>query len=186
MQQQYPPTNDSGIVNGCYYGQMDRVDELNGRIQNRQLPDIPLRPNYDPRPVDTKRSRFPIIDRRKPVKESQYGYLDNSMANHFYPASKNGPPKEYLEQIDTETWLRNQTVALQHGANQGVYVPSSNSDLYKPTITPPPTSLMPLHPLLRPDLSSYRSSGVVDGSIGKDSFFNHTRTQLRNTGSQQM
>ena len=51
-----------GVVQGCLVGQKDRVDGLNDRIQGRQFSDIELRPNYDPRPVSTKYSRFPIID----------------------------------------------------------------------------------------------------------------------------
>lgn len=173
-------TDDQGVVQGFFSGQNDRVDELNTRIQGRQFPDNPLRPNFDPRPVPTKYSLFPVIDRKTPPRYPlQKDYLDNS---GFSPATQNGPPKPYLQNIDTETILRNQTVALQHGAIQGVFVPSSNSDLYN--VSMPSPSVMQSQPF--PDLftrPSFEGSSnrVVNQSIGQSTFHNFTRVQLRNT-----
>jgi len=175
-------TDEKGIVHGFYAGQNDRVDELNARIQGRQFPDNPLRPNFDPRPVPTKYSLFPIIDRKTPPRYPlKTDYLDNS---GFSPATQNGPPKSYLQNIDTETILRNQTVALQHGATEGVFVPSSNSDLYRVTM---PSSSMIYTPQPFPNLfvrSSFTevpSNPVANQPIGNSIFNNYTRVQLRNT-----
>ena len=90
--------SENGVVQGCYYGQNDRVDELNTRIQSRQFPENALRPNFDPRPVPTKYSIFPVIDRKVAPKESISPYLDNY---GFSPVSANGPPKNYLQNIVT-------------------------------------------------------------------------------------
>lgn len=54
-----------GVVEGVFYGQNERTDELNNRIIERNYPDIPLKPNYDPRPISTKYSHFPMIDLKK-------------------------------------------------------------------------------------------------------------------------
>ena len=58
-----------GVPVGVYYGQNERVDELNNRMESRQFPDSPLQPNFDPRSVPTKYSKFPIINRRKTMNE---------------------------------------------------------------------------------------------------------------------
>lgn len=121
-----------GVVQGCLYGQQDRVDALNERIQGRQFTDTDLRPNYDPRPVQNKYSRFSIIDPKSSFKIDEplktYNCKPHLANSIFYAASNNAV---VLRDIDLETNLRNQTVALQHGAPQGVYVPSSKSDLYR-------------------------------------------------------
>ena len=173
-------TDVNGFVNGCFHGQHDRVNELNNRIVDRQFPDTPLRPNFDPRPVPTKYALFPIIDRRTPAEipiESS-DYLDDS---GFYPTSTNGPPKVVLQNIDTESILRNQTVALQHGAPRGVFVPSSQSDLYQVSIDSRMGEEQPFPNLFTtPHISSSRNP-VMNTSIGNSTFHNFTRIQLRNT-----
>jgi len=173
-------TDEKGVVQGFYSGQNDRVDELNERIQGRQFPDNPLRPNFDPRPVPTKYSLFPVIDRKTPSRYPlQKDYLDNS---GFSPATQNGPPKAYLQNIDTETILRNQTVALQHGAIQGVFVPSSNSDLYKVSMPSPSVIQSQTFPdlFVRPSFE-VSSKPIMNQPIGQSIFHNFTRVQLRNT-----
>lgn len=174
-----------GVPNGCFIGQQDRVDELNTRIQSRQFSDTPLPPNYDPRPTPTKYSLFPVIERRKPIKEPKQMYIKHSVEMNFNPATQNGPPSTYFRSIDTETILRNQTVALQHGAEQGVYVPSSNSDMYNNAVdflSANQNSLPSVHQSLfeKPTFVS-SASNVSQYPVGKDAFYNHTRTQLRNT-----
>jgi hypothetical protein len=177
-----------GVVQGCMYGQQDRVDDLNERIQSRQFTDTNLRPNYDPRPVQNKYSRFSIIDPKLSLKINEplktydcKPYLANSNVPIFYAASNNAT---IMRNIDLETNLRNQTIALQHGAAQGVYVPSSKSDLYRVAV--PESSNVGEQPF--PDLfTSTKIQNPTTPSIhkypniGKSPLFNHTRTQLRNT-----
>jgi hypothetical protein len=175
-----------GVPNGCFIGQQDRVDELNMRIHARQFSDTPLPPNYDPRPTSTKYSLFPVIERRKPIKETKYTFPEHSVEINFNPATQNGPPSTYFRSIDTETILRNQTVALQHGADQGVYVPSSNSDLYRTNmdfLSANRNSIPSVHSSLfeKPIFTSSIPPSISQRPIGKDVFYNHTRTQLRNT-----
>ena len=59
----------NGVPEYLYYGQNERVDELNNRIKERQFPDSPLEPMINPRSVPTKYSLFPIINRRKSMNE---------------------------------------------------------------------------------------------------------------------
>lgn len=169
-----------GIPNGILYGQFERTDELNGRIYDRFFPDQPLQANFDPRPVPTKYALFPIIDRRAIPNEKITVQNNYNIEQNFNPGNARAPPQGFLSNIDIETNLRNQNFALQHGADQGVYVPSSNSDLYKTTVVSKP-SIQP-HPDLfsKPQLVGRAYTNVEDTGIGKDTFFNHTRTQLRN------
>lgn len=175
-----------GVVQGCLLGQQDRVDGLNSRIQDRQFSDTDLRPNYDPRPVSTRYSRFPIIDpvmnRNTNLKQypSNITLEKNNKVPIFYSGSTNAP---VLRNIDLETKLRNQTTALQHGAPQGMFVPSSNSDLYKTEI-PQSSNLgeQPFPELFDQTKVQTKTVPTIQKytSIGNMEFFNHTRTQLRN------
>ena len=168
-----------GVPEYLYYGQNERVDELNTRIKDRQFPDSPLEPNFSPRPVPTKYSHFPIINRRKQMNEPMIPYLDYNSNINFNPGTHRAPPSGFLNNVDTETILRNQTFALQ-SADQNVYIPSSNSDLYKVTVVSRPSDQT--HPLLfdRPQFNWQTHPNVANSNIGRDQFFNHTRTQLRN------
>ena len=202
--------NIPGLPEYLYHGQNERVDELNDRMISRQFPDSPLQPNFDPRPVPTKYAHFPIINRRTPLKEPVIPYLDYNQSINFNPGTQKAPPSGYFNNVDLENRLRNQYFALQHGAEQNVYVPSSTSDMYR-VILPSGSQLDP-QPF--PDLfdrgqfegntsmaspSEYfidslsripggnpttndpsPNPNVASTNIGKDTLYNHTRTQLRN------
>lgn len=167
-----------GIPDGIYYGQNERVDEINSRIIERSVPDIPLAPNFDPRPIPTKYSLFPIVNRRASYTERIMPAINHTVELNFNPGTRNAPPNGYFVNIDTETELRNQTVALQHGAHQGVYIPSSNSDLYKNSVIYKP-SHQPFPKLFESlSLDTRIPANLERSVIGKDTFSNHTRTQL--------
>jgi hypothetical protein len=169
-----------GVHTGVSYGQHDRVDELNTRIQNRQFSDKPLAPNFSSRPVVTKYSRFQIADRRAPYEEEIRPVETHSLQTNFSPATQRGPPATMLQNIDLESALRNQNVAFQRNCVQSTFVPDSNSELYKVRVhsTPGPNP----HPSLfyhPPTQSVPREAAVRGMNIGKDLFNNSTRTQLR-------
>lgn len=171
-----------GIPEYLYYGQNERVDELNDRLQTRHFPDSPLEPSFDPRPVPTKYALFPIVNRRKPMQEPVIPYLDYNGGVNFNPGSRRAPPVGYLNNIDLETNLRNQNFALQHGAEQRTYIPSSNSDLYKVSVAASSNTMQQTHPLLfeRQMFDTAVHPNLIGANIGRDQLFNHTRTQLRN------
>lgn len=169
----------NGVPEYLYYGQNERVDELNDRIKDRQFPDSPLEPMFAPRSVPTKYSLFPIINRRKPFNEPVIPYIDYSQSGNFNPSTNGAPPSGYINNIDVETVLRNQTFALQH-SEQNIYIPSSQSELYNVKIVSRPGEQT--HPLLfeQATFSDHPHPNVVGANIGRDKLFNHTRTQLRN------
>lgn len=169
-----------GVHVGVSYGQHDRVDELNDRIQSRQFSDKPLAPNFSSRPVVTKYSRFQIADRRAPSEEQIRPVETHNQYTNFSPATLRGPPSTMLQNIDLESSLRNQNVAYQRKATQSVYVPNSTSELYNVRVpsTPGPNP----HPSLfhhSAIQSVPRETSVRNLNIGKDLFNNNTRTQLR-------
>lgn len=168
-----------GVHQGVSYGQFDRINELNSRLSERHFPDSPLEPNFDPRPVPTKYSLFPIINRRAPVRESAIPYIGYNVNVNFNPGSSKAPRSG--NNVDLETVLRNQHFALQHGADQNVYIPQSNSDLYKTSVVSRPSEQP--YPLLFSNMqfSSSPHPNVANSIIGRDDFCNHTRTQLRNS-----
>uniref|UniRef100_A0A6C0JMZ8 Uncharacterized protein n=1 Tax=viral metagenome TaxID=1070528 RepID=A0A6C0JMZ8_9ZZZZ len=172
-----------GVPEGVSYGQHERVDELNTRINTRYFPDSPLQPNFDPRSIPTKYSHFPIINRRKPMHEHVVPYLDYNQTINFNPGTQRAPPNGYINNVDTETILRNQMFALQRGGNQGVYIPSSESELYRSYVPSGSINDPQPHPNLfyRQQFDQSPHPNVQGNNIGRDKFFNHTRTQLRGT-----
>jgi hypothetical protein len=176
------PNKIKGIIPqtpGIIYRQFDRLNEINDRIQGRQFPDTALQPNYDPRPVPTKYSLFPIIERRK--MENQVPlmkYLDYSTENSFAPIYNKGTVNGFFSNIHTESVLRNQYFALQKGADQSIYVPSSSSDLYNFTAVGRQENQTHTSLFQTPSFDNTPNANL-NPAIGSDHFFNHTRTQLR-------
>lgn len=169
----------NGLPKYAFYGQEDRVEELNKRIGSRHNIEKPLEPNFDIRPTSTKYDLFPIAD-KQPTPSSKKTYDTYKLSNQFYNGNSKAPSSGYFSNIDLESNLRNQQFALQKGASQSVYVPTSESDMYK--IKVPYTPSNQPHPKLfvQPQFSNELHENVQNNQIGKDRFFNHTRTQLRN------
>ena len=169
-----------GIPSGIYYGQYSNLGELNSRITERQFSDVPLLPNFDPRPTPTKYGYFPIVDLRPISKVNIIPQMDHYVELNFNPGTNKGPPSGYYNNIDLETNLRNLGTALQHGAAQGVYIPSSTSDLYNVHVygrqCEQPYPGLFTKPIFE---NSYHPN--INQTIGSDIFFNNTRTQLRNS-----
>lgn len=170
-----------GLPQYLYYGNFERVEELNDRITSRQFPDSPLQPNFDPRPVPTKYAHFPIINRRTPLKEPVVPYLDYNLQANFNPGTQRAPPSGYMNNVDVENRLRNQHFALQHGAEQGIYVPSSKSDLYNVRLPLGSQQEPQPYPNLfqKHDFDQSLHPNLIESNIGKNLLYNHTRTQLR-------
>lgn len=170
--------NVTGAIHGLWEGQHSRLDELDTRLGERHFPDRPLQPNFNFRPVATKYAYLPMIDRRTkpqvPIKwEEQY-----NTATNFSPATSNGPVATYLANIDLETVLQNRHVALQHGADQGKYVPSSSSDLYGFSAVGRQED-MGERSIIFDKYGLETKGSEVANQIGHDTFHNNTRTQLR-------
>ena len=102
----------------------------NSRIYDRNLPSQMLQPYISVRPVMTKYSFMPIVDPRKSLSvklQQQPTYNSNVV---FNPGNDMAPWSGYSSGVNLESELRGQIFALQK-CDQAVYVPNSNSDLYK-------------------------------------------------------
>jgi hypothetical protein len=171
-----------------YYGQFERTDEIDKRIYDRTLTtNTPLRPNFDPRPVETRHFVFPIspyvskeVLNRPPAPIRNY--LEYDTTKVFSSIQANAPVEGYLRNINTESSLRNQFFGLQHGAINATYIPSSNSDLYKANVAG--SSLdgyeQPFPRLFQKETYHTRQNDTIANStVGKGVFNNATKQQLR-------
>lgn len=168
-----------GVVDGVYYCNLERVQQLSDRMYERNIPSEPLKPELTPRPEQTK---FTILGKTSPpLPESQQpcppakSYANFTPTKIFNPGNAQGPWYGFAANVNTESTLRNQFFALQD-CDQGKYIPSTNSDLYKATIISQP---MPQpHPeLFRvPEFSPHQPNTC---NIARDLFNNHTAQQLK-------
>lgn len=170
-----------GLPDNLELKQFERTDELNLRILERNEPQYPLAPNFTPRPVLTKYSLFPIMDARMPSNidiEANYNY---SLETNFTPSvGKNAPVSGFINNVNVESDLLNIHHALQRGAGQNVYVPPSNSDMYRVTVPSKPCE-QPFQGLFESCSFSKSAHPNVDSCphVGNMTFHNNTRTQLR-------
>lgn len=174
----------SGVVEGAYRLNIDRLQVLNDRIFERNIPSTILQQQFSQRPVSTKYSMLPLFDNYKessvPI-ENQPIYKQDQVFNPGTSAPFNG----YVNAINDESRLRNQFFAMQK-CEQKEYVPSSQSDLYTVDI---PQNLPIIHKdgdgfqyddrslLFKEDELGDFNPNVF--RLGGNLFENHTRQQLK-------
>jgi hypothetical protein len=166
-----------GAHSGLMVGGFGRVDELNDRIHQRVQSDQVLPMQLDPRAVPTKYSIFPMIDRRTKPTEKRAAKPAYHVEQVFAPIGRKGPTEYFLANVDTETVLQNRHVVYQKFADQSVYVPNSNSDLYR--VEAVGRQEAQTHSSLFEQRSYATTGSQVAGLVGRDLFHNSTRTQLR-------
>lgn len=166
-----------GVPKYAFFGQEDRVEELNKRIGSRNNIEKKLEPNFDLRPTSTKYDYFPVLDKQPTPKKTNYETY--KVSNQFYNGNAKAPISGYFSNIDLESNLRNQNFALQKGASQSVYVPTSESDMYKVKVPYVPSEQPHKNLFSKHQFSSELHENLHNNKIGIDKFNNHTRTQLR-------
>jgi hypothetical protein len=118
-----------GVIDGIYYCNNDRVEDLNNRISERNIPSQKLQSQFGIRPVSTKYAMMPILDRRAIPTVPIERMPTYNIATTFSPGNDQGPWSGFAEKIDDDSRLRNQFFALQR-ADQAYYIPPTTSDLY--------------------------------------------------------
>jgi len=146
---------------------MADYDTLNNKINQRVFPSQHLRPLFEVRPVSTKYNLFPIIEERTQPSINKLEYMPYSK-EVFNPGNR-GPVDFYLNEIDTESRLRNQFMALQK-SNQSVYVPELNSSLYEFPLATKPEAY----------LQTECAGRAAPVHLAPNPFHNSTRMNLRN------
>ena len=148
----------------------------NSRIYDRNLPSQMLQPYISVRPVMTKYSFMPIVDPRKELfvkMEQQPTYNSNVV---FNPGNDMSPWSGYSSGVNVESELRGQIFALQK-CDQSVYVPNSNSDLYKHSFQPSSSSSSQTHDLLFKK-ENFCDFNPMPSSVNMGLFNNSTRTAM--------
>ena len=163
-----------GVVDGVYFCNEERLDEINNRISDRNMPSQELRPELSFRPVSTKYAILPIVDRVPisdvPLKQ----YAPFSVSNVFNPGNAQAPWRGFAENINVDSTLRNQFFALQK-AGQAKYVPSSNSSLYESHLA---IEGFPRNEFVNTNFKTEGEDRV--SSMGNETFNNSTRCQRIN------
>jgi hypothetical protein len=169
--------DNKGIYEGVYYCNLNRNEELNKRISNRNIPSGYLEAKFSPRPVSTKYSLLPVVDQYKKANVPIITTAPYNVGQIFNPGNDQAPWSGFATNIDVESILRNEVFALQR-ADQAAYIPSSNSDLYKVEVQGQPIQ-QPFPGLFaNPVLAPFNPNQL---GLGGDIFNNSTRQQLKDT-----
>jgi hypothetical protein len=157
-------------------------EQTNTRIYDRNIPSQMLQPYLDVRPVMTKYSYLPIVDPRKELNVKMVQMPTYNSQTIFNPGNTQSPWSGFASNINLESELRNQVFALQK-CSQAVYVPDSNSDLYKYSYTPNKAKQPEVHSLLFQKEQFCDFNPNPDNKIvGSGIFYNSTRTQIKEIG----
>ncbi len=168
---------NSNVQNECV---ADIHNTTNMRIYDRNIPSQMLQQYVSVRPVMTKYSYLPIVDPRKELNVKMEQMPTFNPHTIFNPGNTQSPWSGFASNINKESELRNQIFALQK-CSQSVYVPNSNSDLYKWDFKPDSSNLLTQpHELLFSkfnfnDFNPNPNTNVV----GTNMFLNPTRAQMR-------
>jgi hypothetical protein len=167
------------VINGAYFCHQNRTTELSNKMYKRNVPNTPLQMNYDPRPVETRFVRMPIIDchlpsntpcERRPIYNTRFMFAGSSQTLPF-----NG----FQSQIDTESTLKNINFPLQD-CPQSKFIPHSLSDLYNTTYLTPAIEKTKMTNELLFNQEQFAPFNPNTCNIGENTFHNNTRIQLKN------
>jgi hypothetical protein len=156
----------------------DRVDELNSRLYDRNIPSGPMEAVFGVRPLSTKYALLPIVDRRPKPQEPIRQVPTYNTSQTFLPGDGHGPWSGFATKINDESRLRNQFYALQK-AGQAFFVPSSQSDLYQVNIPTTSRDEMQPHPyLFEETILTAFDPNPSPSTVGNLIFQNSTRQQV--------
>ena len=163
-----------GVVEGIHYNTNHPNDELNRRLNERLIPSKQLQPQFSIRPVSTKYSLLPIVDRRTPASVPILKQPIYNVNNVFNPGNSPSPWCGFSANVNKESMLRNQFFALQR-SEQAVYIPSSNSDMYSVVVTGR-NEIQPFPDLFKEQ--TFQEFNPDTLPIGTNIFNNSTREQV--------
>ena len=115
-----------GLPNGVFNCQINRTNEINDRIYQRNKPSHILEPYYHCRSISTKQSYQPIIDQRKPASVPLLNYPEYDIHETFYPGNSQAPWSGYSTNVDVNHIEAEYILQIC----QYSYIPESNGDLY--------------------------------------------------------
>ena len=162
-----------------YYCNLNRVEELNNRLNNRLLPSNQLETQYFNRPARTRQVIFPMIDNRKQTRVQRLNAPTYNNQKMFTPGNL-APYSGYS--IDADTRLKNIPIPLQK-CSQSTYVPNANSDLYMNSylVDKHVVKMNNPHGLLQKE-EVFSEKNANRCNLGNDIFNNHIRQQIKSIG----
>lgn len=158
----------------------NRVEDLNKRIFERNIPSRTLQQQFSVRPVSTKFTKFQTLSENETLNNNEKINMlpTYNIQNDFNPGST-APPQGYINNIDDESRLNRQFFSNQNSF-QSKWIPSTESSLYK-TDKVCWEDKQPF-PKLFEDFNSINSNinKLEKYNVGKDLWQNSTRQQLKN------
>jgi len=166
-----------GVVEGLYYTNLERTEELSKRMYNRNIPSSTLQPQFSMRAVATKYDLMPVLDRHAPSSVPIKTEPTYNIGKVFNPGTAQAPWSGFAANVNNESQLRNQFFALQKSA-QATYIPPSTSDMYQNEVYGGSIQQQQPFPYLftAPDLDAFNPNTY---GIASNTFSNHTRQQLK-------
>jgi hypothetical protein len=142
---------------------MERVEQLNQRLSERNKTSTTPSFYFSPRPVPTKYTTMPIVDERC-ISSVNIDYKKPYNTKEDYLPGNSAPWSGFSDNIDAETKLR----------YEKDYIPSSKSSLYNKPIIPSTHSIQ-----THPELFSYATSQSNPTTIkDKQLFYNSTSQKI--------
>ena len=146
-----------------YVCNLERTEELNERIFDRNRPLTYYYPVFEQAPQSTKYQKYPIT---KPIE------------NDIIKMDYNNKWCEFASNIDNESVLRN-IIYPRSNSTSSQYIPSSSSELYNRESFEIQNEMHSFPYLFRE--SKFNNTEIKNlGKLGRDNFNNHTRQQLKN------
>ena len=142
---------------------MDRIEELNQRISQRNIGTTTPAFYFSPRPVATKYTTLPIIDQIKPSSIS-IPYKEPYNVEQEYLPTSSSPWSGFANNIDVDTQLK----------REKDYIPSSKSSLYTKPKIPSTNTLQPYPGLFSDVITSHTTPKFKEKNI----FYNSTSQKI--------
>jgi hypothetical protein len=146
---------------------MDRVEELNNRLHDRNRTSTTPQMLFSPRPISIKYNDFPAVDHYRPTSVPMIPYSNYNIRDDYLPTSYISPLNGY--NVNSETDLRNLNEKL-----------SKCPSIYMPKYTTPHVvgrkEVNP-HPLLN---TSVKMVGIPQNTPKTFNMFNNT-TRAKNS-----
>ena len=149
----------------------------NNKLFERCVPTNNLEVSYGIRPIQTKYTKFSLGNKNENNNVSVQNTETYNTNKTFFPGTRQAPWSGFASNVHTESILRNQIFANQK-ADQSVYVPSSNSDLYVEQLNANTTSES--HDLLFKNyVNAALDVNMKDITNTKSIFYNSTRNDIK-------
>lgn len=175
-----PQINNVILPNKPNMVNIDRLEDINKRISERNLPSSYLQQQFSVRPISTKYTYMPILDQHKESNIPIIYKEPYNLETTFNPGTSS-PYVGFSSNINNESRLRNQFFSLQR-CDQSQYVPSSNSDMYMVNVTGGYREEPQIFNNLfeEPEINPFNPNTL---NVGNNFFENNTRIQLKDSNN---